>query len=64
MDRQEIARRLVRARGEMSQKEAADLIGVSRSTLSMYEIGSRIPKDEIKIQIAKVYKVSVQELFY
>lgn len=64
MDRKEIARRLVEARGKMSQRDAAEAIGVSRSTLSMYEIGQRIPKDEIKIRIADVYGLSVQELFF
>ena len=30
----------------------------------MYENGSRIPRDEIKIRIANYYKLSVQCIFF
>lgn len=64
IDKMEMARRLRDARGKMSVRDAAEAIGVSRSTLSMYEIGRRVPKDEIKIRIAAVYGVPIQDLFY
>lgn len=51
-------------RGEKSQSEVAEEVGITPSALSMYENGERIPKDEIKIKIADYYEKSVQEIFY
>lgn len=64
MDRKEIGRRLVEARGRMSQAEAAGKIGITRSSLAMYELGQRIPKDDIKILISVAYQIPIQELFF
>ena len=64
MDKKEVGRRLIKARGKKPQREAAKELGISRSALSMYETGARIPKDEIKVRIAKVYGLSVQALFF
>lgn len=51
-------------RGNRSVKEVADSIGIPRSTLAMYELDLRRPRDETKIRIAKFYKKSVRQLFY
>jgi len=59
-----IAKRLVELRGERTQKEVAEALGISISALSMYEVGQRIPRDEIKIRIAKYYEKSVQDIFF
>ena len=64
MDKIKIGRRLTDARGSMTQREAAEKIGIGRSALAMYEAGHRIPKDDVKIRIAKVYEQSVQALFF
>ena len=64
MNKKEIGRRLVGARGAMSQAEAAGKIGITRSSLAMYEIGQRIPKDDVKILISLAYKIPIQELFF
>ena len=64
MNKEEHGRRLVKARGGKPQRQAAKEIGISRSALSMYETGARVPKDEIKIRIADVYGLSVQALFF
>lgn len=64
MDRKEIARRLIEARGGMSQVEAASKIGIKRSALSMYEIGKRVPKDDVKMKICATYQIPMQELFF
>ena len=37
------AQKLIELRGERSQKEVADALGISISALSMYENGERIP---------------------
>lgn len=64
MDRSKIAERLVRLRGKRTQAEVAEAIRVSPSAYSMYETGERIPRDEIKIRIAKFYKRTVNSIFF
>lgn len=58
------AERLVLARGEESRQSVCDAIGISRSALQMYETGKRIPRDSIKIRLARHYQTTVQDLFY
>lgn len=60
----EIGQRLRELRGETPRENVAKACNVSVSALSMYENGSRIPRDEIKIRIAKYYKLSVQCIFF
>jgi DNA-binding XRE family transcriptional regulator len=64
MDAKAISKRLIQLRGEKTQEEVAKAVGISKSALSMYENGSRIPRDEIKIRIAKYYHKSVQVIFF
>ncbi|WP_340004452.1 helix-turn-helix transcriptional regulator [Paenibacillus sp. FSL K6-0276] len=59
-----IAKRLILLRGEASREETANAIGISISALQMYENAQRVPKDEIKVKIAKHYKRSVQSIFF
>ena len=63
-DRKSIGSKLVLLRGNRSQKEVADSIGISVSALSMYETDNRVPRDSVKIRLADYYKVTVQELFF
>ena len=63
MDRKAISDRLVSLRGSRTQDVVADAIGISKSALSMYECGGRIPRDEIKIKIAEYYNLTVGEIF-
>lgn len=64
MDAKEIGRRLKILRGRTPGREVCKAVGISRSTLSMYEQGQRIPRDEIKSKLANYYKKTVQEIFY
>lgn len=64
MDSKKIGKRLVELRADKSQDEVAEAVGISRSALSMYECGERIPRDEIKIKLANYYRTSVESLFY
>ena len=59
-----IGTKLRALRGKMSQKEAAVGIGITKSSLAMYERDERIPRDEVKIKIAEYYKESVQSIFF
>lgn len=64
MDGVEIGRRLVQLRGERTQDQVADDLGISTSAVGMYERGERIPKDEIKKKIAEYFGKTVQEIFF
>lgn len=64
MNARKIGEKLVELRADKSQDEVAEAVGISRSALSMYECGERIPRDEIKIKLAKYYKTSIESLFY
>lgn len=64
MSKKTIGDRLLKLRGERRREEVAAAVGISRSALGMYEQGNRMPRDEIKVRLAKYYSVSVQELFF
>jgi DNA-binding XRE family transcriptional regulator len=64
MDAVKIGKRLADLRGEKTQEEVANDVGISTSALSMYECGERIPRDSIKVRLAKYYKKSVQAIFF
>ena len=64
MDSKKIADRLIKLRGNRSQSEVAKACGISVSTVSMYETGERIPRDKIKVRLARYYNVSVESIFY
>lgn len=56
--------KLVELRGQRTQSEVADGMGISVSALSMYENGRRTPRDETKRRIARYYGKTVQEIFF
>lgn len=64
MDKKVIGERLKKLRGDKTIREVATEIGISYSTLAMYENGHRLPKDNIKIKIANYYGTSVEDLFF
>ena len=64
MDRNKISENLIRLRGKKTQADVAELIGIGQSTYAMYETGKRVPSDEVKIKIAKLYKRTVQSIFF
>ena len=55
---------LVELRGADSQATVAKRLGIATSTLGMYETEQRMPRDNIKIAIAKYYNKTVQEIFF
>lgn len=55
---------MLRKKSNMSRLEVARLCAISKSAISMYEIGKRIPKDDIKIRLAKCYNTTVEKIFY
>lgn len=57
-------KRLAELRGDKSQAEVAKAIGIATSTLGMYETEQRIPRDSIKVKLAKYYGTTVQKIFF
>lgn len=57
-------KRLVALRGDRTQEKVAKDIGISTSALAMYETEKRIPRDEIKIALAKYYGTTVEAIFF
>ena len=51
------------ARGEMTQAELAQQIGVTRQTIIAIEQGRYSPSLEVAFQIARVFKVPLDEVF-
>ena len=64
MEKTTIGRRLAYLRGGRTRAEVAEKIGISPSALAMYELGYRMPRDEIKVLLAGLYGITVQSLFY
>lgn len=64
MNSKAIGKRLAQLRGNKSQEQVARELNISTSSIVKYENGERIPRDELKIQIANYYNVSVYDLFF
>lgn len=64
MDSKAIGEMLVKLRGGKTQEEVAKAVKISVSTLSMYERGERIPRDNIKIRLSAYYKKPIHKIFY
>ena len=59
-----VGARLKKLRGDRSRKELADALGLKVSTIGMYENGQRIPRDKMKIKMAKYFNTDVKTLFF
>ena len=64
LNRELIAKKMKRLRGERTQKEVADAVGVTPMAMSFYESGERMPTDDVKAKLAQYYGVSVGYLFF
>lgn len=49
---------------KLKQQELADLVGVRRETISHLENGTYNPSLKLAWDIAKVFDVSIEEIFY
>lgn len=59
-----IGEKLKQLRGEKSLDEIAATLGISKQAVSNYENDIRIPRDEIKLKIAKYFGKTVDEIFF
>ena len=51
-------------RGKKSKRTVSKELGISFSSYVKYERNERIPRDDIKIKIAKYFGTSVQDIFF
>ena len=63
MEENKLGETLRKLRGSRTRQKAAADLGISASALTMYENGNRIPRDEIKVKIAKYYGVGIDIFF-
>ncbi len=62
--KKEIGECLKTLRGEIKPSKVCTDLNISRSALTMYETGKRIPRDEIKAKLAQYYKSSIEFIFF
>lgn len=55
--------RELRKNRKMSQKDLGKLVGVSRQTINYIELGKSSPKITLALRIAKVFNITVEEVF-
>lgn len=54
----------LREKLNISREMFCNIVGITQSALSMYENGQRVPRDEIKIKIARTLNTSIEALFF
>lgn len=64
MNQVAVGRRIRSLRGSESQQALADKLKISKSALAMYERGERIPRDEVKVRIARHFNASIESIFF
>ena len=52
----------LRVRNQLSRKQVAELVGVSVSTIGLYESNERLPSLPVLVKLACLYKTSVDYL--
>lgn len=64
LDRACIAAKLTKLRGDEPREKVAFACNISVSALGMYETGKRIPRDEVKVRLARYFQTTVEDLFF
>ena len=62
-DKETIGNTLRQLRGDLPRDTVAKACAISTSALAMYENGQRIPRDEIKMKLAKFYGKPINIFF-
>lgn len=55
---------LVRLRGTKSRAEVAEAVGITERALQSYELGERVPRDDVKQKLAEYYHRTVGHIFF
>lgn len=59
-----IGERLRSLRGDRTQQEIADAVGVTTMAISDYERGNRVPRDKYKLALARFFQTTVEAIFF
>ncbi|BEQ14456.1 helix-turn-helix transcriptional regulator [Desulfoferula mesophila] len=59
-----VGRRLKQLRGERTQQEFADLLGLSQAQYNRYETGKRLAHDKVLEQVAQVCGLSPEQVIW
>ena len=59
-----IGTKLRELRGDKTQEQVANAVGVTKSAYAMYERDERVPRDEVKKRIADYYHSTVGIIFF
>ena len=59
-----IGERLRSLRGDRTQQEVAEAVGVTTMAISDYERGNRIPRDKYKLALARIFQTTVEAIFF
>jgi transcriptional regulator with XRE-family HTH domain len=59
-----IGEKLTELRGARTREQVARDTGLSLSAIAMYELDQRVPRDRIKIILAKYYGQTVGSIFF
>ena len=54
--------KIARVNQNLSRKQVAELVGISSSTIGLYESGERLPSLVVLVKLATHYKVSIDYL--
>ena len=52
----------LRTAKKLTQSELAERVGVTKGTISAYEVGTRLPSYDILIKLAQIFRVSTDNL--
>ncbi len=52
-----------RAKNNMTQEDLANIVGVSRQTINSIETQKYVPSTILALKIARVFKVSIHDIF-
>lgn len=64
IDKKVVGKRLRELRGDTQRETICEDVGISLSALSMYENGERMPRDEIKVALARRYGTTIEAIFF
>lgn len=64
IDIKAMGEKLVHLRGKKTQDEVARDLNISKSALSMYESGKRVPRDPLKARISSYYGETILFIFF
>jgi DNA-binding XRE family transcriptional regulator len=56
--------RVARAERELSQSDLAELVGVSRQTISSIETGQYVPSALLALRLARALAIPIADLFW